>query len=85
MVEDGEEKKKKKRRISSFNGYLSHSSSRVEFELGLGLRLTKNGNQGLRSARFLKVCQYDQLRRNSCYDELGCNNLVVIALLLRPA
>merc|ERR1712208_108858 len=37
MVEDG----KKKRRISSFNGYLSHSSSRVEFELGLGLRLTK--------------------------------------------
>ena len=43
MVEDGEEKrrKEKKRRISSFNGYLSHSSSRVEFELGLGLRLTK--------------------------------------------
>ena len=36
-------------------------------------------------ARFLKVCRYDQLRRNSCYDKLGCNNLVVIALLLRPA
>ena len=29
------------KRISSFKGYLSHSSSRVEFELGLGLRLTK--------------------------------------------
>jgi len=38
------EKRKKKRRISSFNGYLSHSSSRVEFELGLGLRLTKKLN-----------------------------------------
>ena len=36
-------------------------------------------------ARFLKVCRYDQLCRNSCYDELGCNSLVVIALLLRPA
>ena len=36
-------------------------------------------------ARFLKVCRYDQLRRNSCYDELGCNSLVVIALLLLPA
>ena len=33
-------KEEKKRRISSFNGYLSHSSSRVEFELKLGLRLT---------------------------------------------
>ena len=39
----------------------------------------------LLDARFLKVCRYDQLRRNSCYDELGCNSLVVIALLLRPA
>jgi len=39
MVEDGE-KRKEKKKISSFNGYLSHSSSRVEFELGLGLRLT---------------------------------------------
>ena len=39
----------------------------------------------LQIARFLKVCRYDQLRRNSCYDELGCNSLVVIALLLRPA
>ena len=28
------------KRISSFKGYLSHSSSRVEFELELGLRLT---------------------------------------------
>ena len=37
------------------------------------------------AARFLKVCRYDQLRCNSCYDEFGCNNLVVIALLLRPA
>ena len=27
-----------------------------------------------RAARFLKVCPYDQLRRNSCYDELGCNS-----------
>ena len=25
-------------------------------------------------ARFLKVCRYDQLRRNSCYNELGCNS-----------
>ena len=47
MVEDGEEKKEEKKRISSFNGYLSHSSSRVEFELGLGLRLTKNSHVGL--------------------------------------
>ena len=38
-----------------------------------------------REARFLKVCRYDKLRRNSCYDELGCNSLVLIALLLRPA
>ena len=30
------------KKISSFKGYLSHSSSRVEFELRLGLRLTKN-------------------------------------------
>ena len=36
------------------------------------------------AARFLKVCRYDQLRRNSCYDKLGCNSLVLIALLLRP-
>ena len=46
MVEDGE-KKEEKRRISSFNGYLSHSSSRVEFELGLGLRLTN-----------IEICHY---------------------------
>ena len=38
-------KKRRKKRISSFNGYLSHSSSRVEFELGLGLRLTKIRNK----------------------------------------
>ena len=25
-------------------------------------------------ARFLKVCRYDQLRRNSCYDQLCCNS-----------
>ena len=37
-------KEEKKRRISSFNGYLSHSSSRVEFELKLGLRLTNKIN-----------------------------------------
>ena len=24
--------------------------------------------------RFLKVCQYNQLRRNSCYDQLFCNS-----------
>ena len=24
-------------------------------------------------ARFLKVCRYDHLRRNSCYDQLCCN------------
>ena len=47
MVEDGEEKK----RISSFNGYLSHSSSRVEFELGLGLRLTKRTSGSKHGAR----------------------------------
>ena len=36
-------------------------------------------------ARFLKVCRYDQFRRNSCYDKLGCNSLVVTVMLLRPA
>ena len=35
-------------------------------------------------ARFYKVCRYDRLRCNSCYDKLGCNSLVVIVLLLRP-
>ena len=31
-----------------------------------------------RSARFKKICRYDQLRRNSCYDELGRNSLVLL-------
>ena len=42
-------------------------------------------NHLLQEARFLKVCRYDQFRRNSCYDELGCNSLVVTVMLLRPA
>ena len=29
-------------------------------------------------ARFLKVCRYDQLRRNSCYNELGRNSIGLI-------
>ena len=37
------------------------------------------GGQG-GDARFLKVCRYNQLRRNSCYDELGRNsNSFVVA------
>ena len=40
-------RRKEKKRISNFNGYLSHSSSRVEFELGLGLRLTNTSLLGM--------------------------------------
>ena len=32
----------------------------------------------LLEARFLKVCRYNQLRRNSCYDELGRNSMGLI-------
>ena len=32
------------------------------------------------NARFLKVCRYDQLRHNNCYEELGRNsNSFVVA------
>ena len=59
----------------------------VQFGTG-PILLNKMGQVPLtwdRSARLKKICRYDQLRRNSCYNELGCNSLVVIALLLRPA
>ena len=41
-------------------------------------------DHALPDARFLKVCRYDQLCCNSCYDKLGCNVTTNTVITIRP-